>query len=181
MPRVFFRSKYVLKLMNITHIHVIRFVSKPCDCCYGSLKYRESVCLQTWSASGKHIQSTDHSRLGDVVVSVLATGPKGCGFEPGQGDGFLRAIKIRSVRSFEWEVKPEVPCRKILRHVKDLVMSHGNKLNFHFLLLPPTSIRDVSDGRKPDSTGGCNGDASADRTAWQYWGLPERSGRQVRN
>jgi hypothetical protein len=39
------------------------------------------------------------SRLGDVVVGVLATGPKGCGFEPGQGDGFLRAIKIRSTPS----------------------------------------------------------------------------------
>jgi hypothetical protein len=38
-------------------------------------------------------------RLGGVVVSVLATGPKGCGFEPGQGDGFLRAIKIRSTPS----------------------------------------------------------------------------------
>jgi hypothetical protein len=39
------------------------------------------------------------SRLGGVVVSVLATGPKVCGFEPGQGDGFLRAIKIRSTLS----------------------------------------------------------------------------------
>jgi hypothetical protein len=29
------------------------------------------------------------SRLGGLVVSVLATGPKGCGFEPGQGDGFF--------------------------------------------------------------------------------------------
>jgi hypothetical protein len=27
-------------------------------------------------------------RLGGVVVGVLATGPQGCGFEPGQGDGF---------------------------------------------------------------------------------------------
>jgi hypothetical protein len=34
------------------------------------------------------------------VVSVLATGPKGCRFEPGQGDGFLRAIKIRSTPSW---------------------------------------------------------------------------------
>jgi hypothetical protein len=33
------------------------------------------------------------SRLGGVVVSVLATGPKGCGFKPGQGDGFFRAKK----------------------------------------------------------------------------------------
>jgi hypothetical protein len=39
------------------------------------------------------------SRLGGVVVSVLATGPKGCRFEPGQGDGFLRAIKISSAPS----------------------------------------------------------------------------------
>jgi hypothetical protein len=29
-------------------------------------------------------------RLGGVVVSELATGPKGRGFKPGQGDGFLR-------------------------------------------------------------------------------------------
>jgi hypothetical protein len=38
-------------------------------------------------------------RLGGVVVSVLATGPSGCGFEPGKGDGFLKAIKIRSTPS----------------------------------------------------------------------------------
>jgi hypothetical protein len=38
-------------------------------------------------------------RLGGVVVSMLATGPKGSGFEPSQGDGFLRAIKIRSTPS----------------------------------------------------------------------------------
>jgi hypothetical protein len=60
------------------------------------------------------------------VVSVLETAPKGLGFEPGQGDGFFRAIKIRSTPSFEWEVKPEVPCRKILRHVKDLFKFHGD-------------------------------------------------------
>jgi hypothetical protein len=39
------------------------------------------------------------SRLGGVVVSVLATGPKLCGFETDQGYGFLRAIKIRSTPS----------------------------------------------------------------------------------
>jgi hypothetical protein len=47
--------------------------------------------------------------LGGVVVSVLVTGPKGRGFDPGQGDGFLRAIKIRSTPSFVWEVKREGP------------------------------------------------------------------------
>jgi hypothetical protein len=32
---------------------------------------------------------------------------------------FLRAIKIHSTPSFGWEVKLEVPYRKISRHVKD--------------------------------------------------------------
>jgi hypothetical protein len=49
------------------------------------------------------------SRIGGVVVSVFAIGPKGRGFEPGPDDGFLRAIKIRSTPSFGWEVKPKVP------------------------------------------------------------------------
>jgi hypothetical protein len=53
------------------------------------------------------------------VVSVLATEPKGRGFKPGLGDVFLRAIKIRSTPSFVREVKSKVPCRKILRYVKD--------------------------------------------------------------
>jgi hypothetical protein len=67
------------------------------------------------------------SCLGGVVVSVLATGPKGHGFEPGQGDGFLRVIKIRSTPSFRWEVKPEAPCRKILRYVKELLKFQGDE------------------------------------------------------
>jgi hypothetical protein len=64
------------------------------------------------------------SRLGGVVVSVLASRPKGCRFEPGQGDGFLRVIKICSTPSFGREVKMEVPRCKILQHVKDLLKSH---------------------------------------------------------
>jgi hypothetical protein len=62
-----------------------------------------------------------HSRLGVVVVSVLVTGPKDRGFKPGRGDGFVRAIKICSTPSFGWEVKPEIPRRNSLRHVKDLL------------------------------------------------------------
>jgi hypothetical protein len=58
-------------------------------------------------------------RLGGVVVSVLATGPKVRGFKRGRGERFLRAIKIQSTPSLGWEVKPEVPRRKILRYVKD--------------------------------------------------------------
>jgi hypothetical protein len=37
--------------------------------------------------------------LGGVVVSVLATGSKGCGVKPSQGGGFLRAIKVCSTPS----------------------------------------------------------------------------------
>jgi hypothetical protein len=47
--------------------------------------------------------------LGCVVVSVLSTGPKDCGFDPGQGDGFLRAIKIRGTPSFRMGSKTEGP------------------------------------------------------------------------
>jgi hypothetical protein len=60
------------------------------------------------------------------VVGVLTTGPKVRGFQPGQGDGLLRAIKIQSTPSFGWEVKPGVPCRKILLHVIELLKSHGH-------------------------------------------------------
>jgi hypothetical protein len=68
------------------------------------------------------------------VLSVLATGPKGRGFEPGQGDGFVRAVKVRSTPSFGWEVKPEVPRRKTLRQVKDLLKSYRtDRLNSHLL------------------------------------------------
>jgi hypothetical protein len=52
------------------------------------------------------------------MVSVLSIGPKVCGFKSSKGDGFLRVIKIRSTPSFGREVKPSVPCHKILRHVK---------------------------------------------------------------
>jgi hypothetical protein len=45
------------------------------------------------------------SRLSGEVVSVLATGPKGREFEPGQSDGFLRTIKIRSTPSSRMGIK----------------------------------------------------------------------------
>jgi hypothetical protein len=59
------------------------------------------------------------------VIGVLATGPKGRGFKSGGEDGFLRAIKLRSTSSSRWDVKPEIPCRKILRHVKDPLRYFG--------------------------------------------------------
>jgi hypothetical protein len=56
--------------------------------------------------------------LGGLVGSVLAIGLQVYG-HPAEGDGFLRAIKIRSTASFGGEVKPSALCHNILRHVKD--------------------------------------------------------------
>jgi hypothetical protein len=106
------------------------------------------------------------------VVSVLSTRPKVCGFEPNQGDGFLRVIKIRST----WEVLPEVPCCKILWHVKELLKSHRDRQT-KFSFPSPTrskmsrtagnqtvlvAVTEVSADRKQASSGGCNRDVSAD-------------------
>jgi hypothetical protein len=79
---------------------------------------------KVWKNCYVHYWNSDLSkpslcRLGGMVVYVLATGPKGCGFKPGWGDGFLRVIKIRNTPSLGWEVKLKVPCRKILQGVKD--------------------------------------------------------------
>jgi hypothetical protein len=48
------------------------------------------AALQT---GGKDPRYPLDSRLGGVVVSVLATGTKGCGFVLGQEDGFLKGDK----------------------------------------------------------------------------------------
>jgi hypothetical protein len=45
------------------------------------------------------------------MVSVLAIGPKVCGFKPGRVDIFLRATEIRSTPFFGGEVRPSAgPC-----------------------------------------------------------------------
>jgi hypothetical protein len=67
-----------------------------------SLSHRKSVIKYTTTMKNCSYYYYDF-RLGGVVVSVLVTGPKGCGFEPGQDNGFLRAIKIRSSPSFRDE------------------------------------------------------------------------------
>jgi hypothetical protein len=69
------------------------------------------------------------------VISVRDTGPKGRGFKSGRVYGFLRAIKIRSSPSFGWEVKPEAPCRKILRHVKITSKYERGISNKKFIIL----------------------------------------------
>jgi hypothetical protein len=65
-------------------------------------------------------------RLGGVVVSVLSTVPKARGFEAGQGDGFLRAMKIRSTPSSRMGSKAGSLTGMI-------------RLNSHFLRPPPAA------------------------------------------
>jgi hypothetical protein len=48
------------------------------------------------------------------MFSVLAIGPKIRGFKPGRGWSIFKDDIIRSATSFGGEVKPSVPCRKIL-------------------------------------------------------------------
>jgi hypothetical protein len=52
-------------------------------------------------------------RLGGIVVSVLATGPKDRGFIPGRGGGFLRAIKIGSTPPFGCDSRAGVPVLQV--------------------------------------------------------------------
>jgi hypothetical protein len=56
------------------------------------------------------------------VVSVFATGPKVCGFEPGQGDGLLRAINIRST-----------PYSRMGSECWDSTLSQVTTASFHIL------------------------------------------------
>jgi hypothetical protein len=80
------------------------------------------------------LKTTVFCHLGGAVVGVLATGPKGRGFKSVQDDGYLRAIKIHSTPSFGSEVKLEVPCPKILRHVRHLLTYQ--RYSIHKILIP---------------------------------------------
>jgi hypothetical protein len=56
--------------------------------------------------------------LGGVMVSVLAIGPKVCGFNPGRGRWIFKGDKIRNAPSFRGKVKPLVPYRKMYGFLK---------------------------------------------------------------
>jgi hypothetical protein len=53
------------------------------------------------------------------VVAYLPLVPRFAGSNAVEDDGFLIVIKVHSMTFFGGEVRPSVPCRKILRHVKD--------------------------------------------------------------
>jgi hypothetical protein len=79
-----------------------------------------------------YIQNASKSCLSGVIVSVFAIRLKVRGFKHGQGNGFLRIIKIHSMPSFRGKVKLEAPCHKTLRHVKN---STNMKETFCYRLL----------------------------------------------
>jgi hypothetical protein len=92
---------------------------------------------------------------------------------------FFKGDKIRSTPFFEWEVKPEVPCRKSLRHVKDVLKPHGDGqtilISFAHLPFAP----EMSQMARNRTVLVAARDVSVDRTAGQDYGLSECSNRQV--
>jgi hypothetical protein len=70
-----------------------------------------SECERSEQFNIKHIEEVNDSwgRFSGVVVIVLATGLKCCGFEPSQGEGFLMDIKIRSTPFFRMVSKAGGP------------------------------------------------------------------------
>jgi hypothetical protein len=52
-------------------------------------------------------------------VAYLPLDPRFAGSDLAEDSGFLRAVDIYGTTSFGGEVKLSVPCRKILRHVKE--------------------------------------------------------------
>jgi hypothetical protein len=69
---------------------------------------------------------------------VFVIEPKDRGLKPGRGDTCLRAIKIRRSPSFGWEVVPEAPCHKILRHVPRSV--DVSQILIHKVLTPSSIL-----------------------------------------
>jgi hypothetical protein len=57
--------------------------------------------------------------LGCVMFILLAIGPKVRGFKPGRGRWVFKGDTNPQHVFLRKGIKPSVPCRKILRHVKD--------------------------------------------------------------
>jgi hypothetical protein len=80
-----------------------------------------------------------------LPVSVLATGSKGCGLEPGKDDGFLRAIKIRSKTFSRMGIKAGRSHVRFYGKLKNSWSTTGmDSLNSYFLHQSPTGSRDIS-------------------------------------
>jgi hypothetical protein len=73
---------------------------------------------------------------GGLVVIVLAIELNVRGFKPDRERQIFKGEKVRSTTSFGEEVKPAVPCRMIVRNVKDTCgvreIYLAIKINGHF-------------------------------------------------
>jgi hypothetical protein len=79
-------------------------------------------------------------------LSCLPLYTRFAGWNPAEDDGFLWAIKIGSTTFFGGEEKPAVPCRKIIRHVKDNhSMKDRGKIQDISHKLSPASLLGVID------------------------------------
>jgi hypothetical protein len=96
-----------------------------------------------------------------IVVIMVVLDPKFVGSDLAKDNGFLTVIKIHSMTAFLGEVKPAVPCCKILWHVKDPYSMREiltGKIHRHMLLR-----------------------VSCSATRCVCWLLPESCGGQIRN
>jgi hypothetical protein len=65
------------------------------------------------AANWQHSRSIPNAAIfGGLAVSMLASGTKVCGFEPGRSRRIFQGEKILSKRSFGGEVKLSYPCRR---------------------------------------------------------------------
>jgi hypothetical protein len=75
--------------------------------------------------------------------------PRSAGSNPAEDDGFLMAIKIHSTTFFKGDVKPMVPCHKILWHIKNPYSMREileGKIHGHFSSFFSASLLGVSSG-----------------------------------
>jgi hypothetical protein len=114
-----------LRKRNISFLkRGISYAAEYCSTAYEPVLSDCCVSYHDWP----YFTNLEFSFLGGVTLSMLSLGPKVRGFRLRRGDGYLRAIKIRSTPSFEEEVNPEVPYRKILRRVK---VSYKNEQKYY--------------------------------------------------
>jgi len=82
-------------------------------------RYVEYLYLYELTSPKPNIFTVPIVVLGGELLGCLPLNLRFAGSNLAEGDGFLRAIKIRKTPSVEGEVKPSAPCRNISRHVKN--------------------------------------------------------------
>jgi hypothetical protein len=101
------------KMCQITKVCVYFFP-------YFNLWTNEWLSWSLVSSNGDHLTSRAHMistnnkadmrGFGGLVVHMLASGTRVCGFKPGRSRRIFSGVKILSMPSFRREVKPSAPC-----------------------------------------------------------------------